>query len=102
MCDRFFLLVKENLREKTETDSRLVERLKGHLLLLPEERNDVCYTEMKEKLINWNKTNEIMDTLASYNLFCHRYPLKLVDIARRFCCTKDINDNAAKIEMLFS
>ena len=103
-CSSLLFLTKKDLKEQEDTDKgkeeSILDRLKAHLLLLPEDRCGINYTQCKLKVRESQSTEELIDTMAAYNLFDYRDMSMLIDIAQKFC-GQSVYDRASDFESLY-
>ena len=103
-CRSLLISTKKDLMKQERNDKgkekTILDRLKAHLLLLPEDRSGINYTQCKLKVRESQSTDELIDTMAAYNLFDYRDMSTLIDIAQRFC-RQSVQDRASDVESLY-
>ena len=98
--------MKQDLREqdhdkgKKKQEKTILDRLKRHVLLLPEDRSGNNYSECKLKVRESLSTDKVIDTMAAYGLFRYRNMSMLIDTAQKFC-KQSVHDHASDFETLY-
>ena len=96
---KLMLAVKCDLRDQAKTNKDLLQHLISHSQLLSEDRSGIDYTHFKLEIPKKETTDDVIDTMAAYNLFNYSDSSVLVELAQAFC-RQPVYEQASDFEKL--